>query len=116
MSYDQFPPIEGFLIALKQCPKAALLYAALWQIYLRKPNSKLRLSIKKTDIRRNFQMTKTVFINLLAQLSYCHILVYEDNYEAVYIHFNKFSDTINQGVHPDDYDMDQVSCVSYEKQ
>ena len=55
---------------LKSHPKSALLYIQLWN----KKGKQMRFIIKKTDIRKEYLMSPTMFRNLLSPLMFLNLV------------------------------------------
>ncbi len=63
-SYDEFPPFPYFINVLKQCPRAAWIYAKLWA----SKDCECKINCTRDDIRYNFFMSPTLFRNALIYL------------------------------------------------
>ena len=73
MDYATFPPVSTFKKVLFACPETGLLYASLWD--LKQGN---RVSIKRSEVKRCFLISPTLFRNHLLALSRLGILSMEE--------------------------------------
>lgn len=81
--YDDFPPLTVFKTALHICPQAAFLYTLLWKI----KHKESRISIKRTDVKKKFLISPTLFRNNLLSLSRINILSFEETVDFFLIDF-----------------------------
>ncbi len=81
--YRFFPPYDNFKKVLQNCPKSALLYAALWKT----KENKLLLKVRRQDINRRFLISPTLFRNQLATLMKIDILSFEETRDLFLIVF-----------------------------
>lgn len=72
--YTQFPPIESFKKVLITIPQSALIFAHIWKQKIMSNNS----SFKKSEIKKKFLTTPTLFRNHLLALSRLSILTFEE--------------------------------------
>jgi len=82
--YEDFPPLNSFKRVLQAYPQSALIYAELWK--LMEPNS-TRNSIKKSEIKRKFLISPTLFRNHLLSLGRLDILSLEETQDFFLIDF-----------------------------
>jgi hypothetical protein len=73
--YSDFPPRKYFMRVLKNCPQSAFLYLQVWQ---KKDKQKI-LKTKKSDIRKEYLITPTMFRNLLSPLRYMNLVDFTEN-------------------------------------
>jgi hypothetical protein len=71
--YNHFPPSQYLLRVLKYWPRSALLYIQLWK----GRGKKFVINIKCNKIRKDFQISPTLFKNLLFALSDLNLITFE---------------------------------------
>jgi len=81
--YTDFPPVEYFVRSLRNNPQSTFLYSALWK---QKPLSN-RLSIRRKDIKKKFDMSYTIFRNQLLSLDKLELLSFEERIDYFLIDF-----------------------------
>ncbi len=81
LKYDDFPPVSLFIIVLRSCPKAALLYAWLWK--LKSKNN--QFLIKRKEIKKRFLISPTRFKNLLMDLAIWSALSFDEGEKSFLI-------------------------------
>ena len=64
LSYDEFPPLPYLMNVLKNCPKAAWIYAQLWAAR----DSECKVICTRDDVRYTFLISPTLFRNILIYL------------------------------------------------
>ncbi len=79
--YKDFPPVNYFMRVLKSCPKSALLYAQIWD----KKKASGRLITQKTDVRKQYNISPTIFRNLAAPLMNMNVLHFSESEERFYV-------------------------------
>ena len=76
-NYREFPPVNYLMRILKNCPESALLYIELWE----KRGKKMSLNLSRTDIRKEFLISPTLFRNMLMSLKILNIIRYVEKDE-----------------------------------
>ena len=81
--YYDFPPMPDFRRVLQIAPASALIYISLWK--MRRNNNDI--SIKKSDVKKKFLISKTIFRNHLLALSRLEILSFEETTDFFLVYF-----------------------------
>jgi hypothetical protein len=83
--YQDFPPIKSFIRVLKTCPRSALLYVQMWK----KRNAWLKLDVPREDIRPDYLISPTLFINLLCPLISLSLVFLREEDDGFHISFSR---------------------------
>lgn len=85
--YTEFPPMEAFKKVLRMSPQSALIFADIWK---QKTQSN-RISFKRSEIKKIFLVSPTLFRNHLLALSRLDIISFEETTTFFIVDFYEYA-------------------------